>query len=330
MKDSADIRKVNLYKIRNILWLGDWKTKQEISRETDLSVATCNTLLNELAASGELISEKTRIHNVGPGALRYKINENFESILCVWFDRHVKEDILCIRIVSPCGNKIDSVDKTFKHLTSDLLISEIGEFIEKYDNISAIMVGIPGVAENGVIEHCDVDTLDDFKLIDEFSERFGKMVYMENDMHFKVFGYYQQNKDSKDVVTLGNYPTGVMPGSATVYNGVVIKGHNQFAGLTGFLPYGMSISEQIEVLKSPDTCRDIVSKSIISLIAIQNPSVIVLTGDLLSEDSIEWIISDCKEYIPEEYMPEIIYQDNMDDYYLLGMYRKALELKSII
>lgn len=85
MKGSADIRKINLQKIRRILWSGQWKTKQQIAGETELSVATCNTLLNELANTEEVISEKIRLHDVGPSALRYKCNEEYEQLFCIFF-----------------------------------------------------------------------------------------------------------------------------------------------------------------------------------------------------------------------------------------------------
>ena len=73
-----------------------------------------------------------------------------------------------------------------------------------------------------------------------------------------------------------------------------------------------------------------VGKAIASLIAVLNPGKIVLTGDLLDETCPEWLRKECFKWIPESYMPELIYQKDMDDYYLAGMYWRALELKGAV
>lgn len=329
MKDSADIRKINLQKIRRILWSGQWKTKQQIAGETGLSVATCNTLLNELANTEEVISEKIRLHNVGPGALRYKCNEEYEQLLCIFFDKEMDCDVLTLYVLTMTGNVTEKIEKNFFSLSADILQDEVKNVADRYHNIISIMVGIPGIAENGTIQHCDISDLNGFSLVSALSIQFGCTVYMENDMHFKVFGYYQKYCEDYEVVTLANFPVQLLPGTATVHNGMVIKGKNQFAGMVGFLPFDSSRNEILEQLQ-PKKCQPIVSKSIASLIAIQNPATIVLTGELLSEQCTDWIYRDCLQWIPKEYMPLLVYQSNMDEYYLEGMYQKALELKGVI
>lgn len=328
MKDSADIRKVNLYKIRLRLWSGEWKTKQQVAAETGLSVATCNTLLNELAATGEAISEKTRIHETGPGALRYRINGDFESILCAWFDRCGDQDVLTVKVLATTGTIKHQEQLSFCPLTPAILQEEVRRQFERFPNITSIMVGTPSIAENGIIRHCDIPELEDFEIVHVLSGQFGVPVCLENDMHFKVFGYSQKHRNESSVVTLANFPAHILPGTATVHGNTIIKGHNQFAGMVGFLPYEMDREELLDALQ-PSTCRDLVSKAITSLIAIQNPGTIVLTGSLLDESSPTWLREDCLRWIPEEYMPELVFKTDMDDDYQEGMYRKALELKGV-
>ena len=66
MKDSAGIKRENKAQIRKLLMSGKPYTKQQIARQTGLSVASCNTYLNEMETSGEVIlslihiSEPTR------------------------------------------------------------------------------------------------------------------------------------------------------------------------------------------------------------------------------------------------------------------------------
>ena len=328
MKDSADIRKVNLYKIRQRLWSGEWKTKQQIAAETGLSIATCNTLLNELAATREAVSEKTRIHETGPSALHYRINEDFESILCVWFDRCGDQDILTVKVLATTGTVKHQEQLSFRYLTPAILQQQVRNQFDQFPNITSIMVGTPSIAENGIIRHCDIPELENFELVHVLSGQFGIPVCLENDMHFKVFGYSQKHRDESSVVTLANFPARLLPGTATVHGNTIIKGYNQFAGMVGFLPYEIDREELLNALQ-PSACRSLVSKAVTSLIAIQNPGTIVLTGSLLDESSPAWLREDCLRWIPEEYMPELIFQEDMEHDYLEGMYRKALELKGV-
>ena len=328
MKDSADIRKVNLYKIRRILWNGEWKTKQQIAADTGLSVATCNTLLNELSNTGEVLSEKIRLHEVGPGALQYHINESYETILCIWFDRSGNTDVLTKKVIATTGRVLFEEVTPYEALSSTEIETEVVTLISEFPNISSIMIGTPSIAEDGVIRHCDLPALENYPIVSVFTERFQLPVYLENDMHFKVFGYSRKNRMESDVVTMANFPVHILPGTATVHDGIVIKGHNQFAGMVGFLPCDQNREEYLEMLQ-PDTCREIVSKAVTSLISILNPCTIVLTGDLLDETCLQWIREDCLQWIPKDYMPELIYQADTEEYYLEGMYQKALELKGV-
>ena len=328
MKDSADIRKVNLYKIRKILWNGEWKTKQQIAIETGLSVASCNTLLNELSNIGEVISEKIRLHEVGPGALQYRINENYEYILCIWFDRLNQHDVLTKKLLATTGKIIFEEQKEYDSLNPLELQKEIESIYKRYSNITSIMIGTPSIAENGVIRHCDITSLEGFPIVSALINKLNVSVYLENDMHFKVFGYSKKNNIENDVVTIANFPIGILPGTASVHDGIVIKGHNQFAGMVGFLPYDCNQKELLDKLK-PNQCHKVVSKAIASIISILNPNTIVLTGELLDEKCIDWIYENCKQWIPESYMPQLIYQKQMDSYYLEGMYQKAIELKGV-
>ena len=59
MIDSSDVRKININRIRtlNVAWRRIL-TKLSVAKATGFSVATSNTLLNELANTGEIIGEK--------------------------------------------------------------------------------------------------------------------------------------------------------------------------------------------------------------------------------------------------------------------------------
>lgn len=328
MKDSADIKKINLNKIRRMLWGSkEGLSKLEIAKETGLSVASCNTFLNELASTGEVLGVKKKTGGVGPNSMLYSINPEFESFLCVRFDFYGSDiEVRSYRLTSN-ASVLEEEKEVFDYLDGDILLDYLLEKIDKYGNVSTLLLGTPSIAENGVIQHCDIEELDGFPILEKLRERKPNLLlYLENDMHFKAYGYYKMNKDKEKVVTLANFPSHVFPGTASVSEGHIIKGCNGFAGMIGFLPYGMKRDVLLRNYEKK-TARPLISEGIIGVIALINPQVIVLTGDLLDEDCVNWLKEDCLLVIPEEYLPTFVYIEDMDEYYLKGMYYKALDLK---
>ena len=104
MKDSASIKRENKAQIRRLLRCGTACTKQQIALQTGLSVASCNTYLNELEAAGEVVGEKQRSHDVGRSSVVYKLNEAYESILCIYFELIQGVKSITATVLSPLGN----------------------------------------------------------------------------------------------------------------------------------------------------------------------------------------------------------------------------------
>ena len=86
MLDASDVKRININRIRSVMWRGGEHTKQSVARATGLSVATCNTFLNEMEYSGEITSDKRQLNGVGRSTGIYRINEAYESILCIRID----------------------------------------------------------------------------------------------------------------------------------------------------------------------------------------------------------------------------------------------------
>lgn len=326
MINSADIRILNKLKIQKILWSGEEYTKQNLAAVTGLSVATCNTLLNEMEKDGIVKGEKKQLQTVGRGTVCYKINEEYESFLGVTFELVDKKRRLEIFLISVTGTIRKKIEKDYEILNDTVICNDIQEILKDQKNITQIIIGTPSIAEYGVIRHCDIPELENIEIVKMLQEQTGIPVCLENDIHLKAYGYYKKYGKEEETVTLLNFPAHVLPGTASVHDGSVIKGKDQFAGMVGFLPYDIERNQQIQLLKK-DTCRPFISKAVASLIAIINPSVMVFTGDLLEGESIEWIKTDCGQWIPEEYLPEFFYEENFMEFYTYGMYQKALELK---
>lgn len=326
MKDSADIKWANKSLIRVLLRSGSAYTKQQIALQTGLSVASCNTYLNEMETTREVLGESRRIHDVGRSSVVYKLNEGYESILCVSFALLQGVKSITTQVLSPTGNLLERRERAFPLLDAAAVQQEIAAALGRFSNVSRIMVGTPSIAEKGVIRHSDIPELENVALKALLETRFQRPVYLANDMHYKVYGYYRQEQCSDEIITLVNYPSGVLPGTATVHKGVLLCGKNLFAGMVGFLDYGMSREEQIKRLQRP-TAEPLIIQATIALISILNPHRLLLTGDLLQERDLDRIRTACLRCIPPEYMPDLRFVPDAEDYYRWGMYWTAMDRK---
>lgn len=328
MKDSADIKKQNKAKIRSLLVSGKAYTKQQIAQLSGLSVASCNTYLNEMEERGEVLGEKLPSHEVGRSPVRYQINEDFESIACVYFELIQGVKSIITAVLSPTGQLRAREKKDLARLDAQAIQAEVRRILEAYPNTSRIMVGTPSVAEKGVIRHCDIPELENVPLKASLEETFQRPVYLANDMHYKVYGYYRREQRPDQIITLVNFPSGVLPGTATVHKGSLLTGQNYFAGMVGFLDYGVQREELLRLLQRPKA-QPVMTQAAIALIAILNPHKMLFTGDLLGEAEMADIRHACAACIPREYMPAFEFVPNTDELYLAGMYWSAMDQKEM-
>ena len=326
MSSSADIRKENKKAIYRVMLDGQLHTKQQISVSTGLSVATCNTLLNDMTQQGLVCAGSKHFGDVGRSSVLYQINDDYESYLAIHFYMIQRQRWIEYIVFSACGNILSRVTKKYDVVDYAQVESVISDVIQTHPNLSQIIVGTPSISQFGVIRHCDIPELENVPLLEKLEQRFSLPVAMENDMHHKAYGYYKLSGNGEDVISLGYFSDHILPGTATIHKGTIIRGAHSFAGMTGFLPYDMSKEKQLAMLE-PDTCIPFITKSVCAIIVLLNPGTIVLTGNLINEAMLETVIENCKKDIPTEYLPEFKLVDSFDKYYYEGMYQLAVDRK---
>lgn len=329
MNNSADIRKENKKTIyRFMLDGGEAYTKQQVSMGTGLSVATCNTLLNDMQAQGIIIGGDKLSGEVGRSSVLYQIREEHEFYLAIHFYVEQRKRFIETLVFSAVGKIVLRKKRVLEYADYWEIEKAIAQSIRQVPNIARIIVGTPSMEENGIIRHCDIPELENVPLKEKLENQFGIGILIENDMHHKAYGYYKRNGIQDEVITLGNFPEHVLPGTATIHKGTIIKGANSFAGMTGFLPYNISRGELLTMLE-PERCLPFIVQSISAIVVLLNPSLIVLTGSLINLDMIESIRTKCEESIPQEYMPKFKVVDSFDEFYFEGMYQLAVDRKEI-
>ncbi|MDE6434625.1 MAG: ROK family protein [Lachnospiraceae bacterium] len=328
MKNSSDIRKENKKVIYRLMLDGKQYTKQQAAVETGLSVATCNTLLNDMQMQGSVSGEKRQLGEVGRSSVLYRIKEEHESYLAIRFGiEHGSRMVECI-VFSALGRILYQKKECCDSIHYEQVERTVEEVLKQYRNITQIIVGTPGIAENGIVKYSDIPELENISLKADLEKRFGMAVSVENDMHCMAYGYCRKTNTEDDVITLAWYPSHILPGTVTIHKGEIIRGANGIAGMAGFLPYDVSRKEQLEML-APGTCIPFIAKSLCAIIVFLNPSTIVLAGNLVTEEVLERVKEICAAGIPPEYMPQFIVAGDFTEYYYEGMFQLAVDRKGL-
>ncbi|WP_160560842.1 ROK family protein [Parablautia muri] len=328
MNNSADIRKENKKTIYRLMLGGGTYTKQQVAIGTGLSVATCNTLLNDMQRQGIILGGDKLPGEVGRSSILYRIREDHESYLAVHFYMEQGRRFIETLVFSAVGRIIFREKQMPEYVDYEEIEKVIAKSVGQIPNITRIVVGTPSIAENGIIRHCDIPELENTPLKEKLEDRFHINVLIENDMHHKAYGYYMKHDDQDAVITLAYFPEHILPGTVTIHKGTIIKGANCFAGMTGFLPYNISRKELLTMLE-PERCMPFIAQSLSAIIVLLNPGLIVLTGSLISPGMLECIKKKCGESIPPEYMPKFKAVDSFDEFYVEGMYQLAVDRKEI-
>ncbi len=327
MTNSAEIRKENKKAIYRFMLDGGMHTKNQVSKGTGLSVATCNNLLNELNTRGIVFTGERVFGDVGRSSALYQINDNHEYYIAIHISVINEKRVGETLVFSATGKIVYRKNFSFDSISySDIeLMIESAVNTNSERNFTQIIAGVPGMVVDGVIDYCDAPELEKINLVEKLEQRFSLKTTVMNDMHIKALGYSHIAND-EDVITLIYFPKNVLPGAATIHKGNLVLGNNNFAGMTGFLPYGVSREDQLKLLE-PETCVPFITMSLSAIIVLLNPGTVVFTGELITDRVINEVTENCKRNIPREFIPKIEISENFDDYYYEGMFRLALDNK---
>lgn len=328
MIDSTDVRKINLSLIRKVLWEGGKHTKQTIARDTGLSVATCNTLLNELDHAGEITGSKAQLNGIGRSTMIYTLNEDYESILCISFDLNSTDyRVVTAVVLTMLGKQLYKNSIHLDELNLNDISQEIKKCIKLYPNISIVLVGTNGVVDNGILRMTDIPEMEGCNIKQAVEEAADGIPYFVTyDCQFRAFGAYKSKGYKTGTMTLYYCLKNVVPGSASIVDGHIINGRNGFAGMTGYIPFGNDIKKMNNLIAEGDPAP--IASAVIAIISIINPEEIVFAGNMIDEKYLEKIKQQVKKMIPDVFIPKCsIAEQYGNNYYLEGMYQKAKEIK---
>lgn len=184
-----------------------------------------------------------------------------------------------------------------------------------YPDIRMVGVSTPGIINDGYVVSANVDGLEDMDLLSILSSRYKQIRFiLSNDVNTAAVGYYASQKQYNSLSFLFQ-PTNHFSGAGTIVNGQLIRGRAHLAGEVQYLPMCLS-DDYLSLAKTPEGALELSTKIILSIISIISPQAIVLCCVLIPD--INELKKELRNYLPEDFIPDIIKVDILQEYTLLG------------
>lgn len=324
--NTMQVKRMNQEIVRQTLKALKQATKSTVARTTGLSVATCGNILNELLAAGELLELEAEESNGGRPAKVYQYNMNFAYIACIIVKAGLSRHSMQYMVANLAGEAVEQGQE--EHMPADFASIDqlVGRLAAHYPEIRAVGIGVPGAVNQGVLNVSDIQELVGVELEKLIREKYEVEVIVENDMNLTVYGFYhKQDYEQEKSVAVATFIEGSFPGAGLMVNGHIHRGSTRFAGEIAFLPYGISLEEQLKQLHNRKTFHSLAAHAVTSLIAVMNPEMIALTGSLIQSADLELIAEECLKYIPQMHMPQLVLLAHPDEDYMYGLTVMTLE-----
>lgn len=328
MMTVNQVKQYNIEMIKNALQSIPSGTKMDVARITGLSVATCNTILNELAQTNEILEVKSDAPAIGRPPKNYCFNENYSYICCLFLVKNTHSFGSLHYVVADLrGNFIAEGQEDQPEVTFDTIVECISRLKAQYNHISKISLGVPGYYHKHRLRSGGRPVLDGRDVVKELHDLFDCDIYVENDVNATAYGLYYFRNDivrrDENIVLVTMMKENSL-GAGTIIDGKILRGHSYFAGELLHMNYAGGTAK--ELLRSGrDGVIAVAVHLAINISAIINPSVIVFTGNNISTQEIEEIQAGVLRYISEDNLPRLIYKSHFERYYLQGLTAIALD-----
>lgn len=327
VSNTAEVKQFNKERILQSVQKRDHFTKAEISRETALSVATCSTILNEMLEAGEIVKINQEDALIGRPATLFSYNKDYQHVLGVGLSiEGAAYKLHCV--VADALGAILLEDITYEEQADcDMLIHRIAPFLEKDDKIQAIGIAIPGVAQNGLVDYCDIKEMEQVNLQKAVQDALHVHVVIGNDINLITYAIACRQDDFSHNLATVFFPEHAVVGCGFMVNGHILKGDTMLSGELSFAARAFGISKEEQKRMGADRTKllPFVAQLLLMIICTINPAKIVLMGHSLREADIAAITMHCLKIVDRKHIPEISVDNHVTENYIGGLLHFTLD-----
>jgi len=324
---TPEVKRLNRERIRKQIQVHPTFTKNDVARWTSLSLSTCNTILNELLSDGEVIHLSQDDSYVGRPASRFAYNPDHLHVLALYVLGEQGENTVAFAIANALGEVLSRGTLHPDVITYQAIEDLIAGQIAADDLIRGISFGFPGVARDGVVERCDVDSLVGIDLEPRVRERFGIRFEMRNDMDFIANGVYDSIRHDGGNLSTLLFPSTGFVGCGFVIEGKSLGGSSMFAGELSYIAEGFGVSRETQqrALRDRGAFREFAARMVLIACCTVDPEVVVLMGNDVDEDDIAAIKEFCEPIVSGQHLPRLVADNKVSEHYVSGLVRVLLD-----
>lgn len=317
VNSTLQVRENNVAMLRAVLRGSDAVTTAEMSARTGLSFATCGKIIAGMVESGEVVARDLAASAGGRPARLYAYNAN-HALTARIFPKSEDGRPRIVYEIRDAKNAVLVAEKiNIPKADAGAIRDLLDDLVAQYPAIKGAALSIPGIFRNGVVGLCDLPELTGVNIDKAVGGKYPFPVKADHDMNLAALGYYHQSGKTGSVAYIV-VPAKHATGAGLVVDGKLISGHNCFAGEVSFIPLGVSRERQFAGLDAEEALA-YTAKLATILIAVVNPSTLVVASELANRDAMKQIRAVCLESIPKEFLPEFVARKSMDKDCLAGL-----------
>lgn len=223
MAKANDLKKENVFLVKECLYDGKIWTKNEVSEKTGLSIAGARNVLRYLTETGDIYLCGLADSVKGRKSKQYIIAAEKHYIGRIIISR--KEDglqIMCSSVTLLKDTVAEFTEK-YEQITEKEIRASAEKLLKESGKLSVIAVSIPGVCISGTVEWCGIASLKGVNIQGVISQISDIPVVVENDVNVACIGFHSMYEYANDIALIyqtaaGNYGCGLILGGR-LYNG---------------------------------------------------------------------------------------------------------------
>lgn len=327
ISSTVSLKHLNIDRVRTVMKQEKEATKISIANSTGLSVATCGNILKELLETGEVFELDLAESTGGRPSRRFTYNKNFAYIGCLYMSRLPNSFSVTYAVVNLTNEVVKEATIESNKLNLTILDKIVHQLILDYPDITVLSFGIPGVVRDGLIDDCDIKDFIQIDMKTFFEDKYSIDCLIDNDVNATTLGYYDRTGNSEEEsLAFVFYPLHNRPGSGFVIDGHILRGHTNFAGEVGYLPFDINMNTLEDNSMTDEAFIILVAKTLTTINCIINPKRIILSGDRFDTAIIEAIKLSLDSMTPHTHVPTIIYENSIHNSYIGGLTSMAMEV----
>lgn len=327
--NAIRVKESNTNLLINTLQQLNSATCLELSKATGLSVATCGSLIKKLLKDNIVLEGELENNNAGRPARTYIYNKNHSLVIAMTIHSEDNDKFLRYAVSNLTGEISEERMQTYDEMTSDMITDLISGLINKYPNIKAVGLGIPGIVDKtGLIVKNDICELNGINFIDVLSKKFDLNVDIDRSPAISAYGYYSLHpelagKTIAAILSPINKPTG----AGFIIDNKIYKGSFNMEGELSYVSKSF-INNKISSENNQDTIIQEAIFNIAAIISTINPSVLIFMGKQFDSEIVDKLHGYCETIFSDFVLPEFIVLEEYNEEYLQGTIQIAIDCLS--